>query len=212
MDYLCICGRKSKICFKQFLNGQRCKKCGVEKSSEKLKHTLEFVKQYFKNNNCELLEIEYINNNTKMKYKCECGDVGKISFANFQKGKRCKKCGIKKMSGKNSPSYNPNLTDEDRADRRKIFGYNVWVRNTYKKNNYICQHCKEKKDNNNKYKKINAHHIEGYADNKRLRTKVSNGIVLCTDCHKKFHKIYGIKNNNRTQLDEFLKVGSLCLK
>lgn len=36
------------------------------------KLTYEFVKQYFKEQKCELLETEYINANTKMKYVCVC--------------------------------------------------------------------------------------------------------------------------------------------
>jgi hypothetical protein len=34
------------------------------------KYTIETVKQYFKDNGYELLENEYINTHTKMKYKC----------------------------------------------------------------------------------------------------------------------------------------------
>ena len=32
------------------------------------KYTYEYVKQYFLDHRCELLETEYINNNTKMLY------------------------------------------------------------------------------------------------------------------------------------------------
>ena len=33
---------------------------------------------------------------------------------------------------------------------------------------------------------------------------LKNGITLCRDCHKKFHKIYGKKNNNKGQVEEFI--------
>ena len=49
-------------------------------------------------------------------------------------------------------------------------------------------------------KKLNVHHIEGYAENKHLRIDVSNGITFCQKCHNVFHRIYGKKNNNRSQL------------
>jgi len=61
-------------------------------------------------------------------------------------------------------------------------------------------------------KKLNVHHIEGYAENKHLRIDVSNGITFCQKCHNVFHRIYGKKNNNRSQLEEFLKMENLCLK
>jgi len=47
------------------------------------KHTLESVQQYFQDNNCELLETEYINNYTKMEYVCQCGEKSTINLANF---------------------------------------------------------------------------------------------------------------------------------
>jgi hypothetical protein len=208
IKYVCSCGNIAEITFNNFEQGKRCMKCG---GREKL--TFDYVKNYFKEQGCELLEKKYINNRNKMKYICNCGNTSKISFMSFKRGSRCKKCMIEKNSGKNNYNYNYNLTDEDRMDRRLIPGYNEWVKNVYKKGNWICKKCKIKKDNNGKYKNINAHHIEGYAENKNLRTRVSNGIVLCRNCHNKFHKIYGKKNNNKQQLEEFLKMkNNLCPK
>ncbi len=204
MEYRCKCGNISKIRFRDFKNGQRCWECGNKKIGEKTKHSFKYVCNYFKENNCELLEKEYINSYTKMKYRCSCGDVSSIRFCNFQEGQKCRKCGIKKNSGKNNHNYNSNLTDEDRVDRRSILGYKEWIINIYKKDNYVCQKCKIKKDNREKYKKLNAHHIEGYAENKDLRTDVSNGITFCADCHNLFHSKYGKKNVNKSQLEEFL--------
>ena len=62
----------------------------------------EEVKQYFEDHNCELYETEYINNQTPMRYRCDCGnkEVSYISFGNFQQGRRCKKCGRKRQADK----------------------------------------------------------------------------------------------------------------
>ena len=95
MRYRCECGNISEICFSSFKKGRRCKKCGGNE-----KFTLEFVKGQFKKMGCELLETEYKNALTPMKYKCECGNITKISFSHFKKGRRCKKCGYKIVSGK----------------------------------------------------------------------------------------------------------------
>ena len=35
-----------------------------------MKFTYEYVYNYFKEQKCKLLETEYINSSTKMKYKC----------------------------------------------------------------------------------------------------------------------------------------------
>jgi very-short-patch-repair endonuclease len=56
------------------------------------KLTYEFVKNEFLINNCELLETEYINNSTKMKYKCKCNNLSEINYNSFKKGRRCMKC------------------------------------------------------------------------------------------------------------------------
>jgi hypothetical protein len=101
MKYECSCGNNSEIVFYNFKRGARCKKCGIKKQAEKQKHLYEDVKKCFSDNRCELLEKEYINNYTKMKYKCSCGHNSEIIFANFQAGARCKKCSIKKVSGGN---------------------------------------------------------------------------------------------------------------
>jgi hypothetical protein len=56
--------------------------------------SLQEVKEYFKFQGCELLEDNYINAHTKMKYRCACGNISHIKLNNFQNGKRCG-CGRK---------------------------------------------------------------------------------------------------------------------
>ena len=209
MRYICDCGDIREISFACFKRGERCMKCAKEKAGNRYKHTYEYMYNCFKEQKCELLEKKYKNNRTLLKYICSCGNKSKISFSNFKKGQRCKKCMIEKISGENNWNYDPNLTDEDRIDRRLIPGYKAWVKNTYKNDNYICQKCRTRKDNRKKYKKLNAHHIFNYSTNKKLRIDISNGITLCEDCHKEFHKIYSKKNNTKYQLDEFLKINIL---
>lgn len=51
-----------------------------------------FVKTAFEKAGCELLETEYVNAHTKMRYRCECGNVSSINWGNFSMGQRCKAC------------------------------------------------------------------------------------------------------------------------
>lgn len=58
----------------------------------------DYVYNYFKENGCELLSKEYINNCTLLDYICECGNQSKIKFNDFKNGVRCNICGYKKRS------------------------------------------------------------------------------------------------------------------
>ncbi len=97
MRYRCKCGNsKCKITFSKFKSGQRCMECSGNK-----KFTYKEVKQYFKEYDCELLETEYINSQTPMRYKCDCGNSKcKTTFNNFQSGHRCNECAIKRRADK----------------------------------------------------------------------------------------------------------------
>jgi len=199
LKYRCRCKSISKICFNAFKSGHRCSKC-----SGKEKPTFEYVYNFFKKENCELLEIVYLNCYTSMKYRCSCKNISKISFFCFKKGQRCKKCGYKKnkKSGKDHYNYNPNITDEERKQRKRRTSdprNKKWRKKVFKKNNYTCQKCSIRGGD------LRGHHIKNWSSNKKLRYVVSNGITLCLNCHKDFHRVYGNKNNNQQQLDEFFK-------
>ena len=58
----------------------------------KPKCTINQVEQIAKDNGYELLETEYINNNTPMKMKRQYGHEFKISFQNLKKGRGCSYC------------------------------------------------------------------------------------------------------------------------
>lgn len=56
------------------------------------RYTYEYVKQYFEDNGCELLEDNYIHSKIKMKYICKCGNESGIRFCEFVSGQRCMEC------------------------------------------------------------------------------------------------------------------------
>lgn len=59
----------------------------------------EDVKKYFEEvRGFILVETQYINNETPMKYICSCGKESKMSYKNARKGRNCKDCGRKKLS------------------------------------------------------------------------------------------------------------------
>lgn len=67
----------------------------------------EQVKAIFAENGCRLLETEYVNYSTKMRYIAQCGHEHEITMSNFLRGKGrvCKECRYKKISATNTHSY-----------------------------------------------------------------------------------------------------------
>jgi hypothetical protein len=104
--------------------------------------TYEYVYNIFKENNCILLEDEYINNQTKMKYLCGCDSTSSITLANFKAGYSCKKCGINKLKNKLT-KFNIDLVIEEFKDKNFILLTDSVV------------NCKSKIT----YKCINNHHF-----------------------------------------------------
>lgn len=109
MRYRCSCGCESTISFGNFRKGSRCYQCGVHKANSKKSHNYEYVKKCFDDAGCELLESEYKNNYTPMRYRCSCGSESEIRFFCLIKGQRCEKCD----GGRGSTHYNWNPNREE---------------------------------------------------------------------------------------------------
>lgn len=91
MKYKCCCGKPSIIDFDHFKRGRRCKECGKKKIGNKLRLSINDVAEYFNKHNCELLD-EYKNTNSFIKFRCYCGEISEITFANFKETHKCNKC------------------------------------------------------------------------------------------------------------------------
>lgn len=101
LAYKCECGEISEITYDNFRKGVRCRNCGLQKLADRFKHDIDYVRAVFEENGCKLMTKEYQNTKQILKYECVCGNVTTTTFGNFQKGKRCKECGIKKFSETN---------------------------------------------------------------------------------------------------------------
>ena len=61
------------------------------------KHTYEFIAQSFEDEGYVLLSTSYKNSFTKLDYICPAGHEHSITWSNWQQGKRCYYCGLKKI-------------------------------------------------------------------------------------------------------------------
>lgn len=194
LHYICNCGNQSKIYFKDFKKGVRCRKCS---GSEK--HTYEYVKLVFEEQDCTLLSKEYKDGKTKLDYICSCGRQSSITYSNFVRGVRCEGCYREKTKGENSRFWNHDKTEAERLDDRKYNQYKQWRRDVFERDGYTCQHCGDNKGGN-----LNAHHLDSYHWCKERRLDISNGVTLCDICHSDFHDANGYKNNTEQQFKDWI--------
>ena len=156
----------------------------------------------------------------KILFKCdECTKEFTTSFIsykrkNFSKGDFCNSCS-KKMynSGKDNPLYgiklericgeknhnwNPNLTTEERLINRALPENITWRNLVLNRDNYNCTVCKERGSG------IEAHHLNSYTNFKEERFNINNGVTLCKECHKSYHKAFGYKNSTKEKFETYL--------
>lgn len=124
-------------------------------------------------------------------------------MSDAHKGKKRSMESRKKQMGQLAKSNNPNwkggITPENAKIRNSI-EYNLWRQSVFARDNYTCQKCEDRGG------KLRPHHIHNFADYPELRLAIDNGITLCDNCHKKFHKIYGKTKTNKEQLEEYINL------
>lgn len=128
----------------------------------------------------------------------KCGTKFMKSPNSFMQGHRCNNNKCCHASGENHYRWNPNLTYEDRVKERKSEkGYVTFIKSVLKRDNYYCQCCHTRSN-------LVVHHKDGYNWCIERRIDISNGITLCENCHKNFHKIYRYGNNTEKQWNEYI--------
>lgn len=199
-----VCGRERMLAYGDYLDKYEirkidmCNKCS-KNTEEALKRYREFMlgennpwrgKHHTEEFKQHLSETNSGENSPRWK-------GGKL-LSNYN-NKLCAACLILHNVGKNNPNWNPDKTDEERINERIISGYKEWRTSVFERDDYICQISGQVGG------KLVAHHIKNWANNKDLRLVIENGITMTKELHREFHKIYGIKNNTKEQLDEFIK-------
>lgn len=100
-----------------------CSKCSKKESSLKQKLSFDYVAEFFEENECILLEKEYIDAHKKMKYICSCGNLSEINYNNFKNGRRCNSCAVIGRSGKNHYGWIKDRSEYDLRKRTRYFCY-----------------------------------------------------------------------------------------
>jgi len=106
----------------------------------------------------------------------------------WNKGKKCPQLATNWKGG---------VTPENERIRHGI-EFCLWREAVFARDNWTCQKTGERGG------RLHPHHIQNFADYPELRFAVDNGITLSAAAHREFHRRYGVENNTREQLEEFL--------
>lgn len=203
LEYVARCGHSHRITFDSFKyngSGRYCPDCSREIASMNRRKPHSFFSNAFLEEGLVLIEEE-VNDvvNQRLRYIARCDHEHTITWANFLNGhgRYCPDCSILNRSGERHYCYNPNLTDQERIDRRQIEGYRSWRFKVYKRDSFTCQICGQVHGD------LNAHHLDGYSWAEDKRYDVSNGVTLCLTCHKAFHSENGYKDIRKEQFEAF---------
>lgn len=133
----------------------------------------------------KMIKRKIVNGYTVIEYKClSCGYLGKKKRISYEIN--CPKCAVIKRT----------IADQStvKSQRSKL---KSWKSEIHFRDGNSCLSCGDESN-------LVAHHLESFAHNKYLRNAVDNGITLCADCHKDFHKRYSYYNNTKAQMEEYL--------
>lgn len=99
-----------------------------------------------------------------------------------------------RQRGEKGSNWRGGIANKNMIFRNSIEG-KLWRESVFTRDDYTCQICLIRGN------KLNAHHLDNFADYFNLRFAIDNGITLCKDCHKKFHKEYGTRHTNKQHFE-----------
>lgn len=82
------------------------------------------------------------------------------------------------QAGEKHPNWRGGITNKNLIIRNS-FGYKVWRKSIFERDDYRCYDCGQKGG------RLNADHIYPFALFPRLRLVLENGRTLCVACHRK---------------------------
>lgn len=153
----------------------------------------EIIKEKIKQDNLVKYGVESYTQTQECKDKKEKTCLIRYGETNHMKTKKYKIM----FSKENSPLWKGGF--RSKRNERITLEYKEWRTSVFKRDSFVCLKC------NKNSRELQAHHILSWKENEDLRYDIDNGITLCTECHKKFHKKYGKTTANRDDILEFIK-------
>ena len=209
IEIRCKCGNIFVTCYNNFMTvgKNRCNEC-TRKALNKLEYD-KIINIIQKDGKYKLLTSEFHDYKELLKIQCNtCNNIFYESLANFKSALiPCPKCRLDNLRktikrGEFSSAWRGGKTLENDLIR-KSWQYKEWHKAVFERDDYTCQCCGQHGG------KIEAHHIENFSNHEESRFDVNNGITLCKKCHSSneigsFHNVYGVYNNTKEQLEEYI--------
>ena len=101
------------------------------------------------------------------------------------------------MAGEKHYNWQGGKTQKNRRIRHSL-RYRNWREKVFEQDDYTCRMCGVRGGH------LHPHHIENFADFPKERFSVKNEVTFCKKCHLLFHSTLGFRNNNISQLNNFL--------
>lgn len=169
------------------------------------KHSEESKKQMSLKRKGKPFTKEHLENMNKKRFGRVQSEATKLKISQNKKGQgkgvkrsmEFRKNLSEKRKGKNNPMYIDGRTPDNDIARQGM-EIHLWREAVFQRDNFTCQKTGIRGG------VLRAHHVLNFAEYPDLRTSIENGITLSKESHELFHKQYGIKNNTREQLNEFL--------
>lgn len=155
------------------------------------------------------IKIEDLTERSNAPIEVECDFCGKHytisknalhSHTSFTEGGLilCEHCAkTKYFVGKKACRYDKNKTDKEREKIRYSLEYVNMLKRIRIRDNNKCIVCSSKSN-------LVVHHLNSYTDFVDERCDDNNCVLLCENCHKNFHHLYGYFHNTKEQFEEWL--------
>lgn len=195
------CGYEWMALPRDMCRGRGCSKCHFDKLRDKFIWTNEYFLEKLAEVRDDVEVLEEYKGSTK-NIKCRCKKCGKdwyVAPCRLLKNVKCFYCSYREdRSGENSCRWNANLTNEERAERRKDIASQQFTKEIMERDDYTCQLTGNRKSHHN------VHHLNGFDNFVEQRLDKNNAITLTEEIHKEFHLLYGYGNNTKEQFYEFV--------
>ena len=109
LDYICPKGHRGSVSWSNWGKGAG-NECGICVNNVRL--TVEFIGEEFKKEGWDLLSTEYINNRTKLKYRCKRGHTHYTTWGGWADGCRCPTCWAESITGSGNHGWKGGISKE----------------------------------------------------------------------------------------------------